>query len=114
MGRKQYHYTIMPTDNNTCYLCGCWLKNGWRHFHHCIHGTANRAVADKEGLGVYLCPDCHKYGKHAVHNDKGVDLMLEKDAQEVWETKYIKDTKATKDEARAAWIEKFGKSYIYD
>ena len=114
MGYKDKYFTVMPTDRDTCYLCGCSLKNGYRHFHHCIHGTANRQIADREGLGVYLCPPCHKYSKHAVHSDKSVDMMLEREAQDVWETKYIIEHDCTREEARNAFRELFGKSYIWE
>ena len=107
--KKERHYTIMPTDRNYCYQCGFPLGT-YSEFHHCIHGTANRAVADREGLGVYVHPKCHRL----IHSDKTADLLIERDAQEVWETKYMKDNNATKEEARTAWRELFGKSYIYD
>ena len=106
--------SIMPTDKNTCYICGKYLDKGWRHLHHCIHGTANRAISDKEGLVIWLCSDCHTGGKHAVHRCRATDWMIEQDAQTVWENNYIIKNDATKEEARAAFIGLFGKSYIYD
>lgn len=102
---------IMPTEKGTCYLCG--QNNGFER-HHCIHGTANRQIAEQEGLWVYLCHECHRSGKHSVHGCKSTDLMIEQDAQSVWETQYIIKNNATQEEARTAWIKLFGKSYIYD
>lgn len=99
----------MPTDRKYCYQCGFPLGT-YSEFHHCIHGTANRAIADREGLGVYVHPKCHRL----IHSDKTADLLIERDAQEIWETKYMKDNNATAEEARTAWRELFGKSYIYD
>ena len=99
----------MPTDRKYCYQCSFPLGT-YSEFHHCIHGTANRAIADREGLGVYVHPQCHRL----IHSDKTADLVIERDAQEVWETKYMKDNNATAEEARTAWRELFGKSYIYD
>lgn len=107
--KKERHYTIMPTDRKYCYQCGFPLGT-YSEFHHCIHGTANRAIADREGLGVYVHPKCHRL----IHSDKTADLLIERDAQEIWETKYMKDNNATAEEARTAWRELFGKSYIYD
>lgn len=52
--------------------------------HHCIHGTANRRLADKDGLTVYLCRDCHR----ALH-DRGIgDSQLKAVAQRAWCAKY--------------------------
>ena len=107
--KKERHYTIMPTDRKYCYQCGFPLGT-YSEFHHCIHGTANRAIADREGLGIYVHPKCHRL----IHSDKTADLLIERDAQEIWETKYMKDNNATAEEARTAWRELFGKSYIYD
>lgn len=104
----------MPTEKGTCYLCGC--NKGFEK-HHCIHGTANRQIADREGLWVYLCNECHTGGRGAVHNNKQIDLLVEQEAQTVWEENYIRDypyKNHAKEAAREAFRQLFGKSYIYD
>lgn len=70
------------------------------HEHHCIHGNANRKLADKDGLTVFLCLSCHS----ALH-DKGIfDLELQQLAEKMWLEHYRK----TVDE----WISRYGKNYL--
>lgn len=109
--RKHYSKSIMPTEKGVCYICGC---NQGSERHHCFHGTANRQVAEGEGLWVLLCGECHRVGRWSVHQCKSTDMMLEQDAQTLWETQYIIKNDSTKEEARMAFMELFGKSYIYD
>ena len=52
--------------------------------HHCIHGTANRKLADKYGLTMWLCKRHHEI----VHRDADTDLILKKRAQMAWEERY--------------------------
>ena len=106
--------TIMPTTKGICYICG---REGRTEEHHCIHGYANRRIAEKEGLKVWLCHECHRNGKHAVHRCKETDLYLEQEAQTVWEQKYISKypyDNYSKEAAREEFIRLFGKSYLYD
>lgn len=106
--------SIMPTRKGICYICG---KEGYTEEHHCFHGWANRSIAEKEGLKVYLCHECHRSGKYAVHKCRATDLSVEQDAQLVWEERFIKNypyKNHAKEAAREAFIQLFGKSYIYD
>ena len=63
-----------------CHVCG--RVTGLQR-HHCIHGTANRRLAEKYGLWVWLCGDCHR----AVHGRTGheLDIRLHQDAQKAFE-----------------------------
>lgn len=106
---------IMPTDENTCYLCGCYLNEYNRNLHHCFHGTANRKIADREGLMVFLCKSCHTDGKDAVHRNKETDIAVQQDAQRVWENKYKESypyKNHAEEAAREAFRQLFGKSYL--
>lgn len=93
--------SIITKDMSRCYECGC---TGNLERHHCIHGTAGRKLADKYGLVVMLCGDCHR-GTKGVHGRDGaeLDLKLKRIAQEAWEAKYGD---------RQAWHKIFGKSYL--
>lgn len=104
--------TIMPTIKGVCYICGmqCHTES-----HHIFHGTANRKIAEKEGLKVWLCHECHRNGRHAVHRCRATDLSLQKDAQAVWEAKYIESypyEKHAEEAAREAFRQLFGRSYL--
>ena len=70
--------SIMQTEaqQDYCYICGSIATD----LHHCWHGTANRKLADRDGLTVMLCRKCHAY----LH-DKGMfDKELQKAAQKRW------------------------------
>lgn len=71
----------MIQKKKKCYICLRWGDDLERH--HCIHGTANRRQAEKYGLWVWLCPECHR----RVHSAAGheLDVELKKTAQSVWE-----------------------------
>lgn len=92
--------SIMQTEKH-CYVCG---RCTGLELHHCIHGTANRRQADKYGLTVWLCADCHR-GAEGVHGRAGhdLDVKLKKDAQERFEAVY-----GDRDAFRRA----FGKSWL--
>lgn len=98
MGKTAKEKSIMGFPMNECMVC----QNPNVHIHHCIHGTANRKLADKYGLIVPLCQE-HHTGRHGVHFDKDFDLALKKLAQEKFEGKYG---------ANISFRDIFGKSYL--
>ena len=65
-----------------CFLCG-----GTQNLecHHLMHGTANRKLADKFGLKVWLCSYHHRDNKHGVHGDAELDLWFKLLAQNCFE-----------------------------
>ena len=52
--------------DDTCFLCKRNRHAGRLELHH-IFGAANRKLSTKYGLCVTLCEECHRLGKHAVH-----------------------------------------------
>lgn len=96
------HTKSIISNEPVCYRCGTPLT---LERHHCINGNGRRGKAEAFGLWVYLCADCHVYGKHAVHRDREYDLKLHQVAQRAWEQKY-----GTRDE----FIKEFGKSWLED
>ena len=89
--------SIMQDESKeTCYICG-QLAYEW---HHCIHGTANRKFADKDGLTVKLCHRCHMN----LHDKGNFDRELQRLAQVRWMEHYEKSI----DDFR----KRYGKSYL--
>ena len=81
-----------------CYQCG--TTQGLQ-VHHCIHGTANRTLADEDGLTVYLWWRCH--GR--LHDgDKRLDNKLERLA----ERRYLEHYGKTIPD----FIARYGKNYL--
>lgn len=76
--------SIIQTNKEECYLCHGRASEE----HHVIYGTANRKLSEKYGLKVYLCTDCHRTGKNAVHRNYFTDIKLKQIAQQVFENKY--------------------------
>ena len=87
--------SIMQTEKE-CYVTGS------RHdldCHHCIHGSANRKLADRLGLWVWLRHDIHMM----LHDkDKELDRQLEREAQEAFERLH----------SHEEWMALFGKNYL--
>ena len=73
--------------------------------HHAMHGTANRKKADKDGLWVWCCPDCHR-GTDGVHgrDGHGKDTTLKMAAEWAWMKHYGK----TEDDFR----KRYSKNYL--
>ena len=89
--------SIMQAENTECcYICGQYAKT----VHHVLHGTANRKLADKDGLTVRLCHRCHMN----LHDKGSFDRELQRLAQVRWMEYYEK----SEDEFR----KRYGKSYL--
>lgn len=87
-------------ETKECFLCG---RQTDLDLHHCIHGVANRKIADREGLTVYLCRDCHT-GTNGVHNNREKDLYLIQTAQKAYE----------KEHSRSEWMALFSHNWLWD
>ena len=73
--------SIMYRSKEECFIC---RKQTALEEHHVWHGTANRRLSDKDGLTVYLCPECHR----RLH-DKGIaDKSLMAIGQAYWMMQY--------------------------
>lgn len=83
-----------------CFICKTCLD---LQLHHVIFGSANRKLADEDGLTVYLCLS-HHTGALGVHHIRELDLELKRIAERAWMDHYGK----TKEE----FIRRFGKSYL--
>ena len=82
-------------EKRECFLCGAVED---LQVHHCLRGVANRKLADKDGLTVYLCPLCHGNLHQRGWHDRDLKLMAEK----AWIDNY-----GTQED----FIKRYGKSY---
>lgn len=93
--------SIIPGDEpNVCFLCG--IQNIYTEVHHALHGTANRKLADADGLTVHLCMNCHR----KLHDQGFGDRYLQEIAEEAWLKVYrgsITD-----------FVKRYGKNFIYE
>lgn len=99
---KRSETIIEGAEREECWFCG---RTDKLEIHHVCHGVANRAQADKYGLWVYLCPECHR-GTHGVHGKYGHerDLTLKRVGQRAFE----------KNHSREQFRAVFGRSYLED
>ena len=88
--------SIIKTVPGVCLLCG---KTGPTEKHHLMSGTANRRLAEEDGLFIYLCPMCHQI----VHMDPKVNRTTKAFAEKVWRDYYGK--------SKEEFIKRYGKSY---
>ncbi len=90
-------------NSNYCYICSRYKCRYTlaKHTHHCISGTANRQLADEDGLTVRLCPKCHDR-LHAMSEHKR-DLQII--AEKAWLDHYGKTIQD--------FIERYGQNYIF-
>lgn len=92
------HRSIMQNlRDSRCYLCR-WY--GQMEVHHCMHGTANRRLAEQDGLMVNLCTDCHR----KLHEHGVGDLMLMQEAERTWMKYNLEEIDG--------WIARYGKNYL--
>ena len=84
-------------NNKECYVCKTTLG---LHLHHCLYGTANRKLADKYKLTVWLCGYHHNLSNESVHFNKDLDLHLKQLAQTKFEETY-----------NESFLKVFGKNY---
>ena len=83
-------------DKEECYISGSRIN---LDKHHCMHGGANRKLAEKYGLWVWLRHDIHMQ----LHDkDKELDRQLEQEAQLAFEKKY----------SHEKWMAEFRKNYL--
>lgn len=83
-------------EKGRCFIC---MRCGQTETHHMLHGS-RRAAADRYGLTVNLCHDCHI----RLHDKGEYDRELEELAQVEFE----------KSHTHAEWMRIFGKNYRRD
>lgn len=93
--------SIITDRLDRCIICGSYQNI---EIHHCLHGVANRRLADKYKLTVPLCY-LHHRGTNGVHGKNGakLDLELKKLAQKNWEYHFG---------TREDFIRVFGRNYL--
>lgn len=93
-----------PYFRHCCYMCmekGDYSEKRSLHKHHVFMGPLRR-TSEAEGLFVWLCPDCHMLGEHAVHKDYVVCRKLQAEAQRRYEAEH----------SREEFMRLFGRSFL--
>lgn len=95
-----------------CFLCVALHADSSRKSaleeHHVIYGWGRRALSEKYGLKVYICPPHHRDSPESVHHntagDRDIDRILKVAAQVAFAKNY----------PTLNFTEIFGKNYITD
>lgn len=95
-------------EMHTCFLCGriCYTER-----HHLFPG-ANRRLSEEDGLVVNLCHACHNEPPNGAHFNREIMLYLKRHGQAMFEQKKIEEGMVP-EEARKAFMRRYGKNYIY-
>lgn len=94
--------SIIVKSMKHCLMCG----SPYTETHHAIFGI-RRKLADKDGLIIPLCHDCHMY----LHEHEDIAMRYRRSAEEAWLQRQEKDGKS-REEAIAAFVERYGKNYL--
>jgi hypothetical protein len=99
----------MITDYPYCIICN---KRVGLEVHHLIEGNAKRQLSDEDGLTVTLCNECHRSDKFtSVHLNYAVNRWSKICGQLAYERDRCAEG-MTVEEARNAFRERYGKSYL--
>ncbi len=104
--RKTHAKESIVSNEKYCYLCmhKYGVVNARQlHKHHCFHGTANRTLAESDGLFISVCLNCHEIDRDAIHNDHETDLFVMQQAQKAYEEKLG---------SREQFIVRYGKNFL--
>lgn len=88
-------------SNKRCWVCGITSP---LHLHHVVGGSGKRAISDREGLTIWLCPYHHNMSDKGIHFDKELDLRVKQMAQMEW---MQQNNKTIED-----WIKLFRRNYL--
>lgn len=79
--------SIVTNVEGICFFCGRPAEGT----HHLIFGTAGRACAEKDGLKVPICNNCHNMGEieRRIHGNPMAERLSKMLGQAVWEREWI-------------------------
>lgn len=93
--------SIVTDNNKVCFFCGRPAESE----HHLLFGRGIRQLAEKDGLKVPACNDCHNMGKtiNRIHDNTMAEKLSKMLGQAIYEAKI-----GSREEFRA----RYGKSYL--
>ena len=100
---------IVTEYNDYCLFCGKPTEAQ----HHLIYGKGLRALAEKDGLKIPCCNDCHNIGKvtERIHDNPMAEKLSKRMGQLAWE-KHAVANGMTEEEAREAFRIRYNKSWL--
>ena len=83
--------------------------------HHLIFGTSQRALSDSDNLTIDMCNDCHNMAQKPVdriHGNTMAEKLSKMLGQAIYERDYIILNKCDGEEARGAFMARYGRNYL--
>lgn len=109
--------SIIYSEKGQCFLCE---RYGQTEEHH-IFGASNRAISEKYGLKIQICPECHR-GNEGIHGKKCKEELkkgLKMMGQRAFEKHYAEKKYKTKEpewfydrSPREKFMQLFGRNYL--
>lgn len=101
--------SILTEYTEYCLFCGRPTTTG----HHLCFGRGIRNLADKDGLTIPICDNCHNMGDKTkrIHDNS----MAEKMSKIIGQLAYEKHKVAegmSEDEARESFRKRYGRSFL--
>ena len=96
-----------------CLICGKPTTT----MHHCIEGTGNRRISDREKLIVPLCDYHHNMSNMSVHHNEEMRTLMHIIGQYAWMFNFLAEQNQVpfydfREDAIENFRKVFGKSYI--
>lgn len=101
--------SVITDETDRCFICGDYATQE----HHLIFGTSGRKFAEKYGLKVPICANCHtmNYSVNArIHDNVMAEILSKRFGQAIFEREMIRQGMTLKD-ARQKMILENGKIY---
>lgn len=108
---KTQRIKIHESEDQYCVFCG----RGEAKKHHLIFGTGLREKADEDGIFIYACSACHVTGERVedrIHDNPMAEKLSKMLGQVMWEKNYIEEHGCSADDAKYAFIQRYGRGYI--
>ena len=101
--------SLLTDDMDHCFFCGRPADCE----HHLIFGSANRELADEDGLMVPVCYRCHTTGPVTmrIHDNIMAEKLSKMLGQMAWEKQRISEGN-TPQEAHTMFYRRYGKHYL--
>lgn len=100
---------IITEHNKNCLFCGrpCYTE------HHFVFGMGIRNLADEDGLKGPVCDACHTIGELTgrIHDNPMAEKLSKMMGQLAFEKRKVAEG-MTEDEARTAFLKRYGRSYL--
>lgn len=101
--------SILTNAKEYCFFCGGYAECE----HHLIFGSANRALAEEDGLKVPSCNRCHNMGTvpERIHSNPMAEKLSKMIGQLSWENRHI-TAGIPPEMAREMFRKRYSKSYL--